>query len=203
MSFFDLNTAEQSTGGGSELIPDGTVARAMVTIRPGGAGEGGWLKESRSGSLMLDTEWTITEGKYAKRKVWAYMTITGSEKGASITRQQLRALVEGHFGLKADDMSEAAQAKRRVSIDQLSGMEGCVLIGIEKGTDGYADKNRIKAVIAPGEGKYIAAGQSAGAPATAAPKHQSYDYAPMAASAATAPAPASSEASGGNRPAWG
>lgn len=200
MSFFDLNTAEQSTGGGSELIPDGTVARAIVTIRPGGAGEGGYCKEARSGNLMLDTEWTITEGKYARRKIWAYMTITGSEKGQQITRQQLRALVEGHFGIKADDMSEAAQAKRRVSIDQLSGMEGCILIGVEKGTDGYADKNRIKAVIAPGEGKYIAAGQSAGAPATAAPKHERYDYDQGPSVAAPAPAPA---ASGGNRPAWG
>lgn len=187
MSTFDLNAAETG-GGGSDLIPDGTVARAILTIRPGGAGDGGWLKTSSTGGLMIDTEWTITEGKYAKRKVWSYMSL--SEKASPITMRSLRAAIEGHHGIKPDDMSEAAQAKRRVSLGELNGIEACILIGVEPPANGYEAKNKIKAVIAPGETKYLARGQAAPA-------------APAAASvAAFAPPPAAAPAAAANKPQW-
>jgi hypothetical protein len=190
MSTFDLNAAE--TGGGSgqstSLIPENTVARAVLSIRPGGAGDGGWMKTSAAGGLMIDTEWTIIDGPFAKRKIWKYMSL--SEKAAPITMRQLRAAIEGHHGLKPEDMSEAAQAKRRVSLDQLSGIEACILIGIEAGTNGYEAKNTLKAVIAPGEGKYIARGSApAAAPA-------------LASVAAFAPAPAAAAPAAVNKPAW-
>lgn len=163
MSTFDLNSAE--TGGGQgDLIPDGTVARAILTIRPGGSGDGGWLKTSSTGGLMIDTEWTIVDGKYAKRKVWSYMSL--SEKAAPITMRSLRAAIEGHHGIKPDDMSEAAQAKRRVSLPDLNGIEACILIGVEPPQNGYDAKNKIKAIIAPGESKYLARGQAAPAAPT-------------------------------------
>ena len=188
MSTFDLNAAETGGGGqGGALIPDNTVARAILTIRPGGSGEGGWLKTSAAGGLMIDTEWTITDGPFAKRKVWRYMSL--SEKAAPITMRQLRAAIEGHHGIKPEDMSEAAQAKRRVSIEQLSGIDACILIGIEPAKDGYEAKNTIKAVIAPGEGKYVARGSAA----PAAPSN-------VAAFAAAPAAPAAP--AGAAKPAW-
>lgn len=193
MSTFDLNSAE--TGGGQgDLIPDGTVARAILTIRPGGAGEGGWLKTSSTGGLMIDTEWTIVDGKYAKRKVWSYMSL--SEKAAPITMRSLRAAVEGHHGIKPDDMSEAAQAKRRVSLPDLNGIEACILIGVEPPQNGYEAKNKIKAVIAPGESKYLARGQAA--PAAVAGNVAAFQ-APGAPQFAPPPASAPPAA---NKPAW-
>jgi hypothetical protein len=108
---FDLNTAE--TGSVFSLIPDGTVARAILTIRPGGAGDGGWLKASRSGALMIDAEWTITEGKFARRKVFDNMLVTGNDTAVGITKRALRALVEGHLGINPEDMSEASPRSRR------------------------------------------------------------------------------------------
>lgn len=188
MSMFDLNTADTSTGGGGELIPDNTVVRALLSIRPGGAGEGGWCKASRTGSLMLDCEFTITEGPYARRKVWRYMLLSGSEKAVEISKSQLRAIVEGHHGIMPEDMSEAAQAKRRVQISDLDGLEACLLIGIEK-QEGYEPKNTVKAVLTPADRRFIKRGAG--------------DAAPMVASApaglAPAPAPAAPAA---NRPAW-
>lgn len=193
MSTFDLNSAE--TGGGQgDLIPEGTVARAILTIRPGGAGEGGWLKTSSTGGLMLDAEWTITEGTFAKRKVWSYMSL--SEKAAPITMRSLRAAIEGHHGIKPDDMSEAAQAKRRVAIADLSGIEACILIGIEPPANGYEAKNKIKAVIAPGETKYLARGQAA--PAAVAGNVAAFQ-APAAPQFAPPPASAPPAA---NKPTW-
>lgn len=190
MSMFDLNSAE--TGGGQgDLIPDGTVARAILTIRPGGSGEGGWMKTSSTGGLMLDTEWTISEGPYAKRKVWSYMSL--SEKAAPITMRSLRAAVEGHHGIRPDDMSEGAQAKRRVSLEQLSGIEACILIGIEPPQNGYEAKNKLKAVLAPGESKYIGRG---GSPMLAGPTG--------AGNVATfqAPPPPPAAPAGAAKPAW-
>lgn len=190
MSTFDLNNAE--TGGGQgELIPDGTVARAILTIRPGGSGEGGWLKTSSTGGLMIDTEWTIVAGPFAKRKVWSYMSL--SEKAAPITMRSLRAAVEGHHGIKPDDMSEAAQAKRRVSLPDLNGIEACILIGVEPPQNGYEAKNKIKAVIAPGEGKYIGRGAS---PMLAGPTGAAN------AAAFQAPPAQSTPPAGGAKPAW-
>ena len=71
---FDMNDAEpQGTG---ELIPNGTFAKVTMTIRRGGSDGGseidrGLLKESNSpGSDVksLDTEFTVTEVPYARRK---------------------------------------------------------------------------------------------------------------------------------------
>lgn len=187
MSMFDLNAADTGGGQGGALIPDGTVARAILSVRPGGAGEGGWLKTSAAGGLMIDSEWTITEGPYAKRKVWKYLSL--SEKAAPITMKQLRAAIEGHHGIKPDDMSEAAQAKRRVSLDQLNGIEACIMIGIEAAKDGYEAKNTIKAVLAPGETKFLSRGQSGGNVSTfQAPPAAAFTPPPAAAPAANKPA---------------
>ena len=82
---FDMNDAEpQGTG---ELIPNGTFAKVTMTIRRGGSdGESeidrGLLKESNSpGSDVksLDTEFTVTEGPYARRKFWQLFTVSGGK----------------------------------------------------------------------------------------------------------------------------
>lgn len=188
MSMLDLNTADASTGGSGDLIPENTVARAILTLRPGGAGEGGWLKQAKSGALMIDGEWTITSAPHAKRKIWRNMMMTGNETAVGITMRQLRAAIEGHYGIKPDDMSEPAQAKRRATFEQLNGIEACIMIGIEK-QEGYEPRNSIKAVIAPGESKFIAAGQTPSA-------------APAMASVASFSAPPAAAASSANKPAW-
>lgn len=163
---YDLNQAE--TGSVFDLLPDGTVARAVLVLNKGGHGEGGWCKQSKAGDLMLDCKWVISAGKHAKRHVFENMLISGSEKAVAITMKNLRALIEGHLGLDPNDMSDAARQARMIpSLGAVNGLEGCILIGIEKGTDGHPDKNRVKAVIAPGAGNYLKPGEIQQNPPTA------------------------------------
>ena len=63
-------------------IPDDTVATVQVTIRPGGAGEGGLLKRSKDGGCeMLDLEFVVVDGPHAKRKLWERMIVSGTTDG--------------------------------------------------------------------------------------------------------------------------
>jgi hypothetical protein len=169
-SAFDFNNAEASSPKG-ELIPDGTVARVILTIRPGGEGDGGWLKRSKAGDkLMIDAEFTVTEGPFAKRKFWQTMIVDGSEKAASINRSTLRAILESARGIKADDMSDNAKRARLVEgYGDFSGMEFLAKIGVEEGTGGYSDKNKLAYAIGVGSKEYKAAGAAgaAGAPVAA------------------------------------
>ena len=47
-----------------------------MTVRPGKGGDGGWLKPSKDGkSEALDGEFTVSEGEFAKRKLWQLFTL--------------------------------------------------------------------------------------------------------------------------------
>ena len=65
-----------------DVIPAGTIAELQMTIRPGNAGEGGLLRRSKNGnSEALDCEFIVTDGPYAKRKVWRLFTVGGTTEG--------------------------------------------------------------------------------------------------------------------------
>jgi hypothetical protein len=145
------NTSEQRDG----LIPEGTIAQVHMTIRPGNSGEGSWLKRSKSGdSQALDVEFTVVEGPYAKRKFWGLFTLEGvsdgHQKAADISASRLRAILESVKGIRPDDESETAKAGRRMnSWGDFDGLRFVARIGIEKGKDGYKDKNTLGAAITP------------------------------------------------------
>jgi hypothetical protein len=150
----DLNKAEKQIIPES-VIPDGTIVPVQVTVRPGGAGDGGWLKHSKDGTcLMLDVEFTVIEGKYARRKFWTLLTVEGEteghQKAADISRSRLRAFLEGAHGINPSDESERAAACRLVSSYQgFDNLRMWVVVGLEKGKNGYKDKNFLKAVVTP------------------------------------------------------
>lgn len=150
---YDFNSASEQRSG--ELIPDGTIAPVHLTIRPGNSGEGGWLKRSKAGdSSSLDCEFTITEGPHAKRKFWSLFTMEGTterhQKAADISASRIRAILESAYGIRPDDESENAKSRRRLSSwGDLDGVRFLAKIGIEKGKDGYPDKNRLAEVITP------------------------------------------------------
>lgn len=137
------------------LIPDGTIVPVQMTIRPGNAGEGGWLKRSSTGEcLMVDGEFIILEGEYAKRKVWSQMVVDGTtdgqKKAVDISVARIRAILESARGIKpSDDSPEAVSTRRVGSFGDLDGLRFWAVLGIEKGKDGYKDKNTIKAVVTP------------------------------------------------------
>ena len=108
---YDFSDVEpqQST----DLIPDGTFAKVIMTIRPGGVDgqteiDRGLLKASTtpgSDVLSLDGELTVTEGKFVRRKFWHAFTVSGGkvdEKGASIgwniSKRTFRAMIDSALG---------------------------------------------------------------------------------------------------------
>lgn len=163
---FDMNDAEpQKT---SELIPDGTFAKVIMTIRPGGIdGESeidqGLLKAPNnptSDTRMLDCEFTVTEGPHAKRKFWQMFTVQGGkvdENGVSIawkiSKSTFRAMIDSALGLDPADMSETAKQKRILrGLADLNGITFVAKIKIEPSEDPrYGDQNRLDRVVLPTE----------------------------------------------------
>ena len=187
----DFNDAESNSS--FDLIPSGTVAPMVMTIRPGKAGDGGWETASQSSdATYLNCEFQITEGKYANRKFWGNFVVSGGktdESGnsiaANITRSTLRGILESARGIKPDDESDDAKKKRVVcGYGDFSGMEFVGKIGIEKAKpgSGYEDKNKLVAAV----------------PVTS----KDYAAAKSGASASGSPAPAPSNTGGGSVPAW-
>jgi len=144
-----------------ELIPQGTTATVSIHIRPGNAGEGGWLKRSKDGGCeMLDLELTVVDGTFKGRKFWQNMVVAGTTDGhaqaADISKGTLKAILDSALGLKPDDVSPQARAARTVDYKDFEGKTFIAKIGIEKGaakTDGsggfWDDKNNIAGVITP------------------------------------------------------
>jgi hypothetical protein len=153
MTDFDFNTAGEQKS--FDVIPANTICTLQLTIRPGGAGDGGWLKRSADGaSEGLDCEFVVVDGPYVKRKLWQLFTLNGTTSGhaeaGEISRNTLRAILESARGIKTDDKSEAAQAARKVSgwqdFDQLRFV---ARLGVRPPRDGYAAKNNILEVLTP------------------------------------------------------
>jgi hypothetical protein len=152
--FFNFNTAGEQRN----VIPANTICTLQLTIRPGGAGDGGCLKRSADGqSEGLDCEFVVVDGPYAKRKIWHLFTLRGTTEGhaiaGDISRRMLRAIVESALGIRPDDTSEAAQAKRDGSLSgaqYLDGLRFVARLGVRPPKDGYAEKNTIVEVITPG-----------------------------------------------------
>lgn len=173
---FDFNDADKASGG-FDLIPANTVAPMILTIRPGAAGADGWLKKSASSDAeMLDCEFVITGGPFRNRKLWQNMVVSGGKvdeagksKAGNITRSMLRSILESARGIRADDDSEVARKSRMVGgYGDFSGLEFVGKIGVEKGTGGYSDKNKLLAAVGPESAQYAEAKGGGGSAAPAA-----------------------------------
>jgi hypothetical protein len=150
MTKLNLNEAEPQRPFG--LIPAGTIITAQMMIRPGGAGEDGWLTRSKGGDCeMLDLEFTIVDGDYATRKVWQLAILSGTTDGhakaADITRTMLRGIWESAHGIKPDDASEAAQSQRNPELADFQNLRFIARVSVEKSQDPtYDDKNKLYAI---------------------------------------------------------
>ena len=154
---FDFNDAAPQTSG--DLIPAKTYAKVIANIRPGKGQSDMWITKSESGFEYLNMEFTIVSAPMAKRKIFQNAGIggvtDGHEKAANITRSFIRSMLESARGIDPKDESEKAQKARRIqSWGDLVELEFAVEIGIEKGKDGYDDKNKIARVLTPGHANY-------------------------------------------------
>jgi len=137
-----------------DLIPAGTICTVSLHIQPGTAGT---LKRSKDGNCeMLNLEFTVVDGPFAKRKFWQNFVMSGTTDGhakaVDISRSTLKAILDSALGLKPDDVSPEARAARTVELEQFEGMTFVAKIGIEKGgprNEGgtYDDKNKLAGVV--------------------------------------------------------
>jgi len=146
----DLNQAGEQRS--MDLIPQDTAVPVIIKVR-GDSLDG--LKRSKSGTATgLDLELTVTEGPYARRKLFPWLTRSGETEGhvqaVEIANQTLRAILESARGVRPDDKSEAAKAARCIdSYLDLEGMQFWARVGIEPARDGYDAKNKLASVITP------------------------------------------------------
>jgi len=143
-----------------DLIPHGSIATVVIHIRPGGAGEDGLLKRSKNGDCeMLDIEYVVVDGPYARRKFWKNQIIVGTTSGqkdmAETYRRTRKAILQS-APIKEGDQSPQARAAYMADLKDFDGLMFIAKIGVEKGkpkNDGsgenYADKNVLAAVITP------------------------------------------------------
>jgi hypothetical protein len=144
-----------------DLIPHGTIATVVMHVRPGGAGEDGLLKRSKNGDCeMLDIEYVVVDGSYARRKFWENQIIVGTTSGqkdmAETYRGTRKAILQSARGIKEGDQSPQARAAYMADLKDFDGLMFIAKIGVEKGkpkNDGsgenYVDKNVLAAVITP------------------------------------------------------
>ena len=172
----NLNNANVSDAPQMErtLIPAGTVCRAVVNVKLGDMeipefGTGQWFKKSAtSAAKWMELEFTIIGGEHDKRKFWDKIFVDGdkmSPNGIPVTKEiglsTLRMIIESAFNIVPTDTSAEAQARRQISgVNDLNGMEICAKVGIDKGTNGYADKNKLTAAMTPNQKDFIPSGQA-------------------------------------------
>jgi hypothetical protein len=150
MAVMDLNSAEAQTE--FALIPNNTIAKARLTIKPGGDFSDPFLTRSKNReSTFLNCEFTIMEGQYVKRKVFDKIGINGSDQWINMGKSRIRAILESAKNINPKDMSETAMAARKInSFDELDGLEMLIKIGVEHDRSGvYQDKNRVASIITP------------------------------------------------------
>ena len=174
MSYFDFNDAnEQST---FDLIPKGTLLRVRMTIRPGGYDDPrqGWTgglatRNPSTSSVYLSCEFVVTEGPYARRKLWSLIGLhspKGPEWG-NMGRAFLKAILNSARGIHPADASPQAQSARRIDgFADLEGIEFLAKVDWEKDQHGQ-DKAVIKQAVQPDHKDYAALMGGVRAPAPA------------------------------------
>tara|TARA_R110000744_G_scaffold132185_3_gene240422 strand:- start:133 stop:750 length:618 start_codon:yes stop_codon:yes gene_type:complete len=154
------------------LIPNGTVARAVVLAQMGDIelpefGQGQWFKRSAStAAKWMNLEFAIIGGEFDRRKFWHSIFVDGDKIGPSgmplakeIGLRTLKSIVESARNIDPADMSPQAQQNRNISgMMDLSGMEICAKIGVKKGTNGYKDSNQLMAALTPNNSEFLPQG---------------------------------------------
>ena len=168
---YDMNDAGPQMTPVGDTIPDGTFAKLRMIVRPGGVNgatpiDAGLLRASKtSDAKMLDCEFTVVDGAFARRKLWQMFTVSGGKlddkgqsKGWNISKGTFRAMIDSALGLDPRDETPAARQKRVIQgLKQLDGIVFAARIMIEPASDPqYKDANKLANVVVPGEPHYAA-----------------------------------------------
>jgi hypothetical protein len=156
---YDYSTAPPPRD--SDLIPHGTIATVVIHLRAGNAGENGLLKRSKSGDReLLDLEFVVVDGPYARRKFWENQIVVGTTQGQKEMAEAhigtRKAILQSARGIKEGDVSPQAREAYKADLKDFDGLMFIAKIGIEKGkpknagsNENWPDKNVLAAVITP------------------------------------------------------
>ena len=161
---FDPSEVEASTYSSDqsyEIMPDGEYKLAGVDAEE--------KQTQKKNGSYINAKFEIVEGPHTGRFIWQNFNIVNpNETAQRIGRQELVAWATACGKASADDT------------DKLLGKIFSAKVGVEKGTGGYADSNRIKAFL-------IGAKKASPAPMnTPAPTTPSVQQAPVAEATASA-----------------
>lgn len=128
--------------GPANLIPNGQLAFAIMTVRG--------VKASKAGGAYLDIELTIDEGQpYARKKLWDMIgdpqNMNNSPEYREMGMRSIARILEAGRGAGPSNTA----AYQLTDYSQLSGLRVGIKIGVEKGKDGYEDKNRVTEYLTP------------------------------------------------------
>jgi hypothetical protein len=145
---FSPNSSQQDA---IALIPQGTLCKAYLTVRS--------IKKSKaSGAQYLDVELTMADGAFAGRKIFDMIMDpfcpNASDGGRKMGLLALTRICEAVGIFKpADENSYTRYNSEGTSIgDVIADIDGGTIgvrVKVEKGTDGYADKNKVGEWLTP------------------------------------------------------
>ena len=174
----DLNNVQVDSNQEFDLIPAGTIARVVLSIKRGSDmiaefSNEPLFKSNMSGTKWLECEFTVMGGQFDKRKFWQNIMLDGGkvnpETGMPWTKtiglKTIKLMVDSAYGLEPSDTSPEANTRRKLAgLEVLDGVDFCVKIGIEKGTNGYADKNKMVIPLTISDKGYIGSSSAPIAP---------------------------------------
>ena len=148
-----------------------------MTIKPGGFDDAtqGWTggyatRNLSTGSVYLNCEFVVTEGEFARRKLWSLIGLH-SPKGpewANMGRTMVKAILNSARNIQPSDNSPAAQNARRINgFADLDGIEFLGKVDWDKDQNGQ-DKAVIKSAVTPDHKDYSVIMGAAHAPAPTA-----------------------------------
>ncbi|RZI46653.1 hypothetical protein [Candidatus Finniella inopinata] len=159
----DYNDAKPQ--GVFDVIPKGTVARVIMTIRPGGYDDpqrnytGGWATlNPNTGSIYLSCEYSVLEqGEYYGQRIWGFIGLHSpkSDVWATMGRSMIRGILDSARGFSSKDESIGAKAARKIKgFGDLNGIEFVARIDVEKDKDTDELRNVIKAAVTKDQKDY-------------------------------------------------
>jgi hypothetical protein len=175
-------TPEAGLGDKAELIPNGTLVSAVITINQ--------IKQSQATEgRYLAVELTVSSGEYQNRKIWDMICDPSDERNSDAWRKMGMTALTRAFecaGIFHHDKKETYDAMDGKSIEDiarvLDGMEVVIKVKVEKSSDpAHADKNKVGEWLTPnprsggnsGWVKFNQQGKSTGSTPSAAPKFSS------------------------------
>ena len=148
MSFFSPESS--NTGSTSfDLIPAGTIARVVIIVRD--------IKHSQNtGAKYLDLELVVDGGKFDRRRIFGIICDpwdpATSEKAKEMAVGSITRIMES-VGVFDYNNPETYNAFNNAGIQEvgmaISAKPVYIVIGIQKGKDGRADKNEVKEWTSP------------------------------------------------------